>query len=230
MSTFAVESLTNFVSSHFSTISMDAQVTLLRSYAELQSGTSADVRSAALLSVLEFLQSHTEEFDDRHAGWPVILDVVSRPLSDAADLVDAKAQAAHIGEGFRSVQFLLSDCLASFPLMLLEDFVRIVGTYATQSINLNISLTAVNSLWTIGDYLQTLPRGNPAQTETNSLQGLWLNLFAAIASLCRNEQPETRNCAVRTLFKTLATHGSSLSDNAWRKCMLEVCASRSLGC
>lgn len=51
---------------------------------------------------------------------------------------------------------------------------------------------------------------------------LWLHIFAHMELLSSDPRPEVRNCAVRTLFSTLSTHGGVLVPDTWQALIFGV--------
>jgi hypothetical protein len=59
---------------------------------------------------------------------------------------------------------------------------------------------------------------------------LWLHIFAHMETLTSDPRPEVRNCAVRTLFSTLSTHGGVLVPDTWQALIFGVRGSRMTVC
>jgi hypothetical protein len=110
-----------------------------------------------------------------------------------------------------------------------------VGKYGTQRAEINISLTAINLLWNLSDYiakesvLSGRNNGNQQHNNDNvdpsinsSLYSLWFPLFSEMKRLSADERYEVRNCAIQTLFKTITTHGLILGKEAWEDCIWKV--------
>lgn len=51
---------------------------------------------------------------------------------------------------------------------------------------------------------------------------LWLGVFREMKTLCLDPRAETRNCALVTLFKAVATHGPSLTQEIWSALFAQV--------
>ena len=51
---------------------------------------------------------------------------------------------------------------------------------------------------------------------------LWLSVFTEMKTLCLDPRAETRNCALVTLFKAVATHGPSLTGEIWSALFSQV--------
>eukprot|EP00898_Chlorokybus_atmophyticus_P001167 jgi/Chlat1/2050/Chrsp17S02524 len=107
----------------------------------LQNSSKVDTRLAALRVLLQILQKRGDVLT---AGYRPILQLLR---SVASQNEDSTLQLA-----FQSVQLVVNDCLANVPASCLQLCVDMAMTYGAQQIDLNISLTAIGSLWSMADY------------------------------------------------------------------------------
>jgi hypothetical protein len=152
-------------------------------------------------------------------GWAVVLSMIMT--------VAVNVDKPLISLGFKCAQLVCSDFMSNLSPDCVALFITTVGCYGLQNADLNISLTAINILWIIADFLS---RGESNITiETNSkesaaeiFQPLWISVFTELKQLGADIRAEVRNCAVQTLFKTLCLHGDTLTVDSWQICLDKI--------
>lgn len=118
-----------------------------------------------------------------------------------------------------------------------------------QTADMNISLSAIALMWAIVDFLsQDSPQKGDVsyvypfflsillpfsryvspltcvhrENAAGEKAKLWLAVFREMKTLCLDPRSETRNCALVTLFKAVATHGPSLTSEIWSALLSQV--------
>jgi len=177
-----------------------------------------DVRQKQLDGILQILHSCG---DSLAAGWCEILEIIGSATDDTNE--------ALVRLGFRSVQLIITDYMLSLPVSTLQQCIQVVAKYAAQCHDFNISLTAVGLLWSMSDYMhQNEDKIKHALIAMQVDEGgekdalpaadvLWLGLFSKMGSLCLDSRPAIRKSAGQTLFSTISTHWSTLSESTWQK-------------
>ncbi|KNC55967.1 uncharacterized protein AMSG_01981 [Thecamonas trahens ATCC 50062] len=211
---YAVRAFTSFLTEALQDAEPALHPQVLGAFRRLASSKFEDTHLNALSALLEALQGVGETFDASHAGWPVVLDILGDGVYHAQHAASPTFGASVLALSFRCVQFVLADFLEFVPADSLDELVAVVGAYAAQSVEVNISLTAVGALWRIADYLKS-PAAPAADRH-------WIAVFGELGKLAMSSAAETRNCAVRTLFKTLTTHGLCLSLDGWASLLPDV--------
>ena len=103
-----------------------------------------------------------------------------------------------------------------------------IRAFGDQTQHVNMSLTAVNMLWTLCDLLQrecvdvkTTGTAEAAE-QLGSANMLLLAIFHELWHLSLDARPEVRNSAVRTLCSIMVACASKLSTETWRVCTLDI--------
>ncbi|CAI5510954.1 unnamed protein product, partial [Closterium sp. Naga37s-1] len=118
-------------------------------------GRDAEVKAGALRILLHMLeviiciappitaclQRHGEKL---HSTWPTVLHLL-RMVAETND-------KDLVGLAFQSELVVVNDCLSSIPPHTLQLCVEVVGAFAGQVADVNISLTSVGLLWTMADF------------------------------------------------------------------------------
>ncbi|CAI5991186.1 unnamed protein product [Closterium sp. NIES-64] len=86
-------------------------------------------------------QRHGEKL---HSTWPTLLNLLR--------MVAATNDKDLVGLAFQSELVVVNDCLSSIPPHTLQLCVEVVGAFAGQVADVNISLTSVGLLWTMADF------------------------------------------------------------------------------
>ena len=102
-----------------------------------------DVRLKQLECVHQILQTNGQQLV---CGWPILLLVVeSFKMEPSCDGL--------VRTAFASLQLVVSDFLHSVPPSSLLQCINAAAKFGNQKIELNISLTAVEILWNISDFI-----------------------------------------------------------------------------
>lgn len=123
-----------------------------------------------------------------------------------------------------------SDCLYRF--------INLAAAYTAQKKLLNISLSSVEMIWSIGSRVAVLAKevaekhvgddkvveeeeeADPRMVER--VYRLWCLLFSVEKANCIDERSEVRYSAICTFFRTLNTHASLFDSKTWDICLWEI--------
>ena len=163
-----------------------------------------------------------------------------------------KDDAAVVVAGWSAAAFVVSDALPLLSLgapgneeardgardgavaLALARVVPLLSSYASQTDDTRVSLSAVNAMWNACDvFAKTSSEdtgfrdgGDREGTSTrreNSLDALLLRAFEALAAAgVDRSRPDVRHSGVNTLANVLAARGAALSPAAWRDATLGV--------
>lgn len=159
--------------------------------------------------------------------------------------VDGLHHAENIKCAFQTLQLICTDFLSILSLDTLKLCIHCVGTFATQSDDLNISFTSIGLLWTLGDSVRLiLERGQgvkvngadvAAESSTSdpfaaklmsagaSADDLLLAILLQLSLLCVDDRSEVRNSANQTLFRAIhMTYGPLWATDQWDKVLVEI--------
>ena len=180
-------------------------------------------RSIAILSsVFERSGSPPDRYDDddeAHIDWENVSNVlVSNQLGKAA---------------FAAAQLICSDFLTALSSAVTPSLVELLHRFASQSDDLNISLTTITMIWNVSDFLlRSLDRkeldavsrqakeADEAEEEIVSLvrgspSAQWLLLLLRLQDIIRSGDKEVRKAALQTFTSIFKNNGHQLSPGAW---------------
>ena len=183
-----------------------------------------DLRQKQLEVCLQLIQSSGETLTD---GWPQIIDIVGAVSESHTENL--------IRLAFQCLQVIVSDYLHNTPAVFLTLVIDAAARFGSQTQELNVSLTAIGTIWNIADYLfqnqskvreelagdNSLPRKGP-ESELPASECLWMSLFNRLAQLCTDVRPSVRKSASQTLFAALSSHGNVLEPIAWQSILWTV--------
>ncbi|XP_053204824.1 protein MON2 homolog isoform X2 [Panonychus citri] len=180
-----------------------------------------DIRQKQLDCVIQILQSSGDTISE---GWPQILEIIGSINENQSENL--------IRIAFQCLQLIIRDFLSSIPAICLVLVVDTIAKFGSQTQELNVSLTAVSSLWDTADYLFSNRKviEENLEDEVNADPNsqipaygcLWMSLFTKLGDLCTDSRPSLRKSASQTLFATLSTHGEILDSNLWSSVLWKV--------
>ena len=130
---------------------------------------------------------------------------------------------AHIPIAFKSVQLICSDFLSNLTVENMSLYISTVGGFCNQMAELNISLTAINLLMAVADFIANETRlSEGEQSQPSPFNNLWESVFNELKQLGSDSRYEVRNCSAQTLFKTVTTHAALFSANNWENIIRKV--------
>ena len=101
----------------------------------------------------------------------------------------------------------------------LTDLVTCLSMFSRQSYDVNISLTSVQMLWKVTDFVMTASREKGDEHTTNAVLNVMLQ---QLLELSLDLRPEIRNCATNTLFSAIVSNAAMLSSSQWKNAFQEV--------
>mgnify|MGYP006414440631 CR=1 FL=1 len=162
-----------------------------------------NVARDSVVTFLKLLESSGSYFCE---GWELVLQSLL-PMSLSPNKVVVQSS-------FQCLQFIRSNFLNVLRKGDLHKFVLTSSAYVHQQCDMNIALAAVESLWNVGDLLAKGESGENSSDEL-TFQCMWLSLLREMRVSCLDSRPEVRASSIRTLFTTLANHGSILTEDSW---------------
>lgn len=192
---------------------------LLEPLSELCGVRQCDVRARQLECAARLLHSRGDQLG---AAWPLMMEIISAISPHHSEQL--------IRSAFQCAQVVAGDLLGCAGPRCLRQVLAAAAAFATQTKELNISLTAVGLMWNISDYLYhnrdklvaALANDTavcpevPNHTELPPLDKLWMCLYIRLSELCTEPRAPVRRAASQTLFSCIGAHGTLLSKPAWR--------------
>eukprot|EP00644_Phytophthora_capsici_P014565 jgi/Phyca11/553606/estExt2_Genewise1Plus.C_PHYCAscaffold_540099 len=163
----------------------------------------SDMKDRTLTGMLDMLNACGHLIS---AGWPLILAAVQ----EACETGDAKTQVL----AFKCLRLIVDDLVVSIPSNFLPDCIKCIGRFGSYAKDVNISLTAVNELWSVADVIGK--QKTRLESDPSRKQGQWGFIFAEFSSVALNERAEVRNSAINTLFGTAVTYGAQFELSEWQ--------------
>ncbi|DAZ94878.1 TPA: hypothetical protein N0F65_008022 [Lagenidium giganteum] len=168
----------------------------------------SDMKDRMLFGLLDLLNTCGHLI---HTGWPLVLSAVQ----EAAEIGDAKSQVT----AFKCLRLIVDDLLVAIPKKYLGNCVRCIGRFACCAKDVNISLTAVNELWSVADIVGK----QKARTDVTfgddteaAVADQWGCAFGELSQVALDDRTEVRNCAINTLFGTAVTYGAQFDLREWQ--------------
>ncbi|RLN90239.1 hypothetical protein BBJ28_00005659 [Nothophytophthora sp. Chile5] len=164
----------------------------------------SDMKDRTLYGLLELLNSSGHLIN---TGWPLVLAAIQ----EAGEIGDSKTQVL----AFKCLRLIVDDLLVSIPSSYLPDCIKCIGRFGCCAKDVNISLTAVNELWSVADVIGK-QRIRQESDHSKRKRGQWGCIFGEFSSVALNDRAEVRNCAINTLFGTAVTYGGQFELSEWQ--------------
>lgn len=203
---------------------------LMQPIKKLVASKYRDSAEKVLMGYYDLLQSCGQMLEE---SWPCaiqILEIVAVLSTENDDSKSTKQQNtvasnaaggrhAPVHIGFKCVRLLLDDYLDTIRGKAFKDnLLPCLKSYALQSEDVNISLTAINELWTMSDYIDNRLDGSDHMVKMD----MWKALFLQFKRIALDRRAEVRNCAINTFFSTAITHGGNFDSEMWKFCLLDT--------
>lgn len=155
-------------------ISTVQQFMILASLQDLSYNPHPDIRQKQLDCTLQILQSTGDQLTH---GWPQIFEIVGS--------INESQNENLIRSSFQCLQLIISDFLTSIPSLCLILCIDTTAKFASQTQELNVSLTAIGLLWNIADYLYSnQDKIRVVLNDNRNLNGSVSNQNSNVAQLC----------------------------------------------
>lgn len=192
-----------------------AQSELLLSLKSLASVPQVDVRNDSIQGLLALLQEGGHAVE---GGWEIVFDLLmSIPLS----MSEANGEGAagpvwpkeSLLSAFTCMKLVVDDFLEELPYEVIIKAVHCVAAFSAQVQDVNVSLTSIEMLWKVTDYIMTSSRKLDDQDTSSAALDVMLD---RLSHLSVDSRPEIRNCATNTLFSAVLSNAGMLSPDQWR--------------
>lgn len=201
------------------------QSDLLLSLKALASVPQADVRNDSIQGLLALLQEGGHAVE---GGWEIVFDLLmsipqSMITNEAGSESPGNASSASSNQlawpkeslmsAFTCMKLILDDFLEELPHEVIIKGVHCVAAFSAQSQDVNVSLTSIEMLWKVTDYIMTSSRKvDDVDTSTAALDVM----LHRLSVLSVDSRPEIRNCATNTLYSAILSNANMLSSDQWR--------------
>lgn len=204
------------------------QSDLLLSLKALAAVPQADVRNDTIQGLLALLQEGGHAVE---GGWDIVFDLLmSIPLSMTIDSgPDSVAAAGSAAAGtatssiswpkeslmgaFTCMKLVLDDFLEELPYEVIIKAVHCVSAFSAQVQDVNVSLTSIEMLWKVTDYIMTSSRKVDDIATSKAALDVMLSRLSLLSV---DSRPEIRNCATNTLFSAILSNANMLSPVQWK--------------
>lgn len=199
----------------------------------------ADVRADLMLGLLSLLQGGGQAIS---GGWQVIVELLTSvpasmnsPIAVGDDSASAPSEdssantssnihsdsvtwpRSSLMTAFTCMTLIVDDFLEVLPVLVIRDVISALSVFSSQGLDVNISLTSVEMLWKVTDFIMT--RSQARGDDTASVLQVTMS---QLLQLSTDSRPEIRNCATNTLFSAMAANASLLSPGQWKATFLNV--------
>ena len=190
-----------------------SQSDILQPLCRCYQSTFNNTRQITLISIETLLKACGHTLSD---GWTDVISLLGSVATGAGGEGDeSQEEVEMIPIGFRSLQLVADEFLESLTSPKgLAECLLCLSSYAKQTVDLNISLTAIGAIWAMTDFVRQLLEKKPTEEGADEL---WMCIVTILQKLSLDSRAPVRNSAMKTLFTTLATHGSTLSNTIWER-------------
>ena len=170
-----------------------------------------NVKQVTLVVVESLLKACGHILSD---GWEDIITLLQSVANDSTEVnVDGGVISELIPVGFRSLQLVADEFLDNLTSPNgIQRCLDCLFAYAKQGVDLNISLTSIGAIWAMTDFVR---QQLESESSVDGIDSLWIYIVTILQSLSLDLRAPVRNSAMKTLFSTLATHGTTLSSSVW---------------
>jgi hypothetical protein len=124
--------------------------------------------------------------------------------------------------------------LDNVPRTFLPKVVETAAAFAEQEVDMNVSLTAIEILWYVTDYVHKIKDDSMAADKSSSSSSsssstssiplsasskisleVWYIMMKEFSRVSGDSRPEVRNCGVNTLVTSVVAYGNTLSLDQW---------------
>lgn len=202
-----------------------------------------DVRSDVINGLLESLQERGHMLD---AAWPVVVELItSVPMSmvvvrvvERNSLVesDPRETTSSVSDSypwpkqtlavaFNCAKFIVDEFLDLLSLAVVERLIAGLSAFASQTHDVNISLTSVELLWKVCDCtlmklklskISDQRESQEFQANAEIISSVLGLMMDVLLTLSMDSRPELRNCAMNTLFAMNTANATLISPVQWR--------------
>lgn len=206
------------------------------------SGVVEEIHRIVMETLLNVLDQDVVNLAD---GWDIIFGIIESVFDESLDNGQPKppAKSGYISARLLRPAFsclqLISEVLSSVPTPCFAVLISIMHGFATQSRDLNVSLTSITLFWNVSDFLKMQLGTNLSiipidKSETATLDVLvdaaqqgsetaaWLLLQVQLARSTRDERTELRNSAIHTIFRILENESAGMPPELLEFCIKAV--------
>eukprot|EP01041_Mallomonas_annulata_P004581 gene4581-9106_t len=120
---------------------------------------------------------------------------------------------------FSCMTLIVDDFLEALPVHVIRDVIHALSVFSAQTQDVNISLTSVEMLWKVSDFIMTISKERGDESTTSSVLQFTMSRLLLLST---DTRPEIRNCATNTLFSAMAANAQLLTPNQWQMTFDEV--------
>jgi hypothetical protein len=113
------------------------------------------------------------------------------------------------------MNLILDEFLSIIPVDIIKSLINCLFSFASQTLDVNISLTSVEMLWKVGD----MSINNSSTTTGSSVIEV---MMQRLLILSIDPRPEIRNCGMNTLFSAMTANAPLLNGLQWKQVFDEV--------
>lgn len=176
--------------------------------------TDLEIRTRGLITLSTILESSGHTIA---SVWPSVFRIIDNVSSTTKDMLRSggsqanKAQVNLVRTAYPSLNLACSDYLSTFDANTAQDCLDSLCKFANQQFDMNIALSSIGSIWNLMDAFQS----GLIDISLIDQDRLWLRSLDGLLLLTSSKRDEVRASAVQTMFRSLETHGSYLSDSTW---------------
>ena len=120
---------------------------------------------------------------------------------------------------FSCMKLIVDDFLELLPHEVIIQAVHCVSAFSAQSQDINISLTSIEMLWKVADYIMTSSRKQGDEATTTAALDVMLGRLSLLSV---DSRPEIRNCSTNTLFSAVMSNATMLTAAQWKSVFEDI--------
>ena len=205
------------------------QAELLLSLKKMATVSYPDVHDAIMQQLFEMLQGGDDVVDE---GWSVVIQILSGVAVSMVSIVDTPSENPSFGGtenmeiledqnqdiqwaksslpmAFSCMKLIVDDFLGNLPMSVIEHVITCLSNFSAQVHDINISLTAVEMLWKVVDFILN-------NDNRDILASVLDVMMTRLLVLSVDLRPEIRNCSLNTLFLAIVSNSELLSSHQWK--------------
>jgi hypothetical protein len=141
--------------------------------------------------------------------------------SDLSNNGNSKLSRTILSSTFDCIKFVVDEFLEALSMSDIKMLIGCLAVFASQDLDLNISLTSVELLWKVSDH--TLSSRSQKGLDTKEIKAeVMTSMMQRLLLLSMDPRPEVRNCAMNTLFTVTTANASLIAASQWEEVFTKV--------
>lgn len=186
----------------------NALLCIFKSSISLESQAS-DLFIAAYTVLFDVIQYFGSIKESLQCAWSTVFACIDQ--FNVQSFSSTSLQQRVLKSAFQCAQLIVSDMMSSIDGDLVEKVLYSLCKFVVQSLDLNVSLTAIEHIWKAGDFFATSHRDVH-----------WFNSLKLLSEICSDNRSDVRNASIQTLFRATSQKGPTVTTIEWDQLFREL--------